>query len=203
MPQPPKCSPGPSHLWQCEFPVTSHRKSIKPHHIWKNHIVLFNDITLCTYGTCATSWWRHALQLFATSLIKRYSRFLTGHPWWIMTLLNNQWLTEKKEKERKSFFYNWFEDLKHLWWLTILSFPWSGHPRKIIIFVIIHWLSTNERIFLVIICLLRTKCYKKNSQPPQGSHSVEKGRTWIQHDLQTKYNLSAFFLRWTLFVLSR
>lgn len=43
----------------------------------------------------------------------------------------------------------------------------------------------------------------KISQPPQGSHSVEKGRTWIQHDLQTKYNLSAFFLRWTLFVLSR
>lgn len=43
----------------------------------------------------------------------------------------------------------------------------------------------------------------KNSQPPQGSQSVEKGRTWIQHDLQTKYNLLAFFLRWTLFVLSR
>ena len=43
----------------------------------------------------------------------------------------------------------------------------------------------------------------KNSQPPQGSHSVEKGRTWIQHDLQTKYNLSAFFPGWKLFVLSR
>ena len=33
----------------------------------------------------------------------------------------------------------------------------------------------------------------KNSQSPQGSQTMETGRTWIQHDLQTKYKLSAFF----------
>ena len=43
----------------------------------------------------------------------------------------------------------------------------------------------------------------QNSQPPQGSQSVETWRTWIQHILHIKYNWPVRFLRLnTLFLIT-
>ena len=97
--------------------------------------------------------------------------------------------------------------LVHPWWLTIVSFPFMGQPWKIITLSSIERVSIEQKTYFW--CENTTKkgwrdhatspflVYKisnskptllKNSQPAQGSQSVEIFRRWIQHILQNKYN---------------
>ena len=98
--------------------------------------------------------------------------------------------------------------LVHRWWLTTVSLPGMGQPWKIITLSSNQWASTEQKLFLGVkkrprkwwrhhADLPPSGCYKisnsnpmlsQNSQPPQGSQSVDTWRTWSQHCRQVKYN---------------
>ena len=147
-----------------------------------------------------TSWWPHALE--CVQKIKIYNNHL-----WQIKLCNIQWVAVEQMKNEANQGLKIRNKLVHPWWLTIVSFPFMGQPWKIITLSSIEWVSIEQKTYFW--CENTTKkgwrdhatspflVYKisnskpillKNSQPAQGSQSVEICRRWIQHILQNKYN---------------